>query len=164
MFYGFHKLPVVKIDNAKIFLKDGEVFYIDEIKIESILVPGHTWGHLVYLIDDMYLFTGDALWLGADGGYSFINVLAEDNTAAKKSLQALEGKLRMRKLNPIIITGHTGWTDSLDFAFAHTDRVCNAWVKQKPHDPYTPYDAYDETNDTQERQSKINLKKSKFLL
>ena len=162
VFYGFHKLPVVKIDNAKIFLKDGEVFYIDEIKIESILVPGHTWGHLVYLIDDMYLFTGDALWLGADGGYSFINVLAEDNTAAKKSLQALEGKLRMRKLNPIIITGHTGWTDSLDFAFAHTDRVCNAWVKQKPHDPYTPYDAYDETNDTQEQAKQINLKKQNF--
>lgn len=159
VFYGFYKLPVVKIDNTKVLLKDGEICYIDGIKIESILVPGHTWGHMVYLIDDTYLFTGDTIWLGADGGYSFINVLAEDNTVAKKSLQALEKKLRMRNLNPIIITGHTGWTDSIDFAFANTDRVCNAWVKQKPHDPYAPYDAYDETNDTQEQAKNIKLKK-----
>ena len=29
---------------------------IDGIKIECFLVPGHTWGHMVYLIDDEYLF------------------------------------------------------------------------------------------------------------
>ena len=31
------------------------VFYIENIKVEAFLVPGHTWGHLVYLIDDAYL-------------------------------------------------------------------------------------------------------------
>ncbi len=34
-------------------------------------------GHMVYLIDDKYLFTGDTIWFGADGGYSFISSLAE---------------------------------------------------------------------------------------
>ncbi len=30
-------------------------------------MPGHTWGHMVYLVDDEYLFTGDTIWSGADG-------------------------------------------------------------------------------------------------
>ncbi len=46
----------------------------------------------MYLIDDKYLFTGDTLWLGADGGYSFISGLAEDNKLAVKSLAELEKK------------------------------------------------------------------------
>lgn len=161
VYYGLYKLPLVKIDNQKTILKDGDVFFIEGIKVECILVPGHTWGHMVYLIDDAYLFTGDTIWLGADGGRSFINVLAENNGLAKKSLAALEQKLRARERTPLIITGHTGWTDSLDFAFAHRDQVCNAWVKQKPHDPDAPYDAYDESEDTEERAKSVRLKPQK---
>lgn len=151
VFYGLYRLPMVKINNPKVLLKDGQVFSIGDIQIESILVPGHTWGHLVFLVDDAYLFTGDTLWLGPDGGYSFLNVLAEDNTLAKRSLARLERTLRERQLRPKIITGHTGWTDDLDFAFAHIDKVCNAWVRQKPHDPNAPYDAYDEGDDTEKK-------------
>ena len=157
--FGLYRLPMVRTDNPKVLLKDGEVFTIGDIKIEALLVPGHTWGHMVYLIDDAYLFTGDTLWLGADGGYSFINSLAEDNALAKKSLAKLEGLLRVRGLSPKIITGHTGWTDDLDFAFAHRDRVCNSLVKQKPHDPSAPYDGYDEREDTEERARKVLLDK-----
>ena len=40
-------------------------------------------------IDGRYLFTGDTLWFGADGGYSFISALAEDNKLAVRSLAAL---------------------------------------------------------------------------
>lgn len=149
--YGLYKLPMVKIENEKVLLKDSQVFNIGNIKIECFLVPGHTWGHMVYLIDDAYLFTGDTLWFGVDGGYSFINMLAESNRIAIQSLEELENRLRTRKLCPVIITGHTGWTDDLDFAFAHRDKVCNAWVRQKPHDPDAPYDAYDESDDTEEK-------------
>ena len=45
-------------------------------------------------------------------------MLAEDNKLAIRSLAVLEEKLRGRGLNPIIVTGHTGWTDNMDFAFA----------------------------------------------
>lgn len=159
VYYGFHTLPLVKTDNPKILLRDGEILSIGGIRIECFLVPGHTWGHMVYLIDDAYLFTGDTLWFGADGGYSFLNVLAEDNALAKKSLAALEQKLRARNLHPMIITGHTGWTDSLDFAFAHKDQVCNAWVRQKLPPPGVPYDAYDESDDTKEKAQSILLPK-----
>ena len=80
--HGLYKLPMVRMDNRKVLLRDGEIFHISDIKIECILVPGHTWGHMVYLIDDEYLFTGDTIWFGADGGYSFISTLAEDNKLA----------------------------------------------------------------------------------
>lgn len=83
---------------------------------------GHTWGHMVYLIDDKYLFTGDTIWFGADGGYSFISTLAEDNKLSIKSLEKLENNLRSRNLNPLVITGHTGWSQDLDFVFAHKDK------------------------------------------
>ena len=148
--YHLYKLPQVTINNKKVLLQDGEVINIDGIKIECFLVPGHTWGHMVYLVDDRYLFTGDTIWFGADGGYSFISALAEDNELAMRSLTALEEKLRGRDLHPLFITGHTGWTDNMDFAFAHRNELCSPF-RRKAHDPNAPYDAYDESDDTEER-------------
>lgn len=148
---GFYKLPIVKTDNPKVLLKEGSTFYIEDIKIECLHVPGHTWGHLVYLIDDTYLFTGDTIWFGMDGGYSFINKLAEDNELSKKSLQKLKEELEKRNLNLKIITGHTGYSEDFEFAFRHIDEVCNPSKKVKVHDPLAPYDAYDETDDTKEK-------------
>ena len=154
------KLPQVHIENKKILVDDGQVFYIGNIKIEAFLVPGHTWGHLVYLIDDAYLFTGDTIWFGADGGYAFLNILAEDKKLQIKSLKKLEETLRKRNLKLKIITGHTGWTDDIDFAFAHTDEICDG-LKRKPkvHDPKAPYDGYDEKDDTEEKARNVLLEK-----
>ena len=137
------------IHNEKVLPRDGEVLDIDGIKIECFLVPGHTWGHMVYLIDDNYLFTGDTIWFGADGGYSFISALAEDNKLAVRSLAALEEKLRARGLNPVFLTGHTGWTDNFAFAFAHKEQLCSPFGK-RVHDQNAPYDAYDESDDTEQ--------------
>ena len=151
VFWGLTTLPQVIIDNPKILIEDGQIFYIGNIKIEAFLVPGHTWGHLVYLVDDCYLFTGDTIWLGADGGYAFLNTLAEDRRLQCKSLQRLKEILEKRNLQLKIITGHTGWTDDFDFAFAHIDEICNS-MRRKPkiHDPKAPYDGFDESEDTEE--------------
>ncbi len=59
--YRLYKLPSVTINNEKQLLHDDQVLDIYGVKIECFLVPGHTWGHMVYLIDDKYLFTGDRL-------------------------------------------------------------------------------------------------------
>ena len=151
VFWGLTTLPQVIIDNPKILIEDGQIFYIGNIKIEAFLVPGHTWGHLVYLVDDCYLFTGDTIWLGADGGYAFLNTLAEDRRLQCQSLQRLKEILVKRNLQLKIITGHTGWTDDFDFAFAHIDEICNS-MRRKPkiHDPKAPYDGFDESEDTEE--------------
>ena len=96
VYWGLYKLPQVNIVNEKTLIDDEEVFYIKNIKVEAFLVPGHTWGHLVYLIDDTYLFTGDTIWFGADGGYAFLNTLAEDKKLQCTSLKRLEEILRKR--------------------------------------------------------------------
>lgn len=158
--FGLYKLPMVKSNNERILLKDGEILDINGIRVECLLVPGHTWGHMVYLIDNKYLFTGDTLWFGANGGYSFINALAEDNDLSKKSLAALKEKLQSRGLKPIVITGHTGWSDDFDFVFAHIDQVCNSMKKQKPHDPTAPCNGYDESEDTEAKARTIRLPKA----
>ena len=157
--FHMYKLPLVKTDNKKVLLTDGQILDFNGIKVEAILCPGHTWGHTVYLIDDEYLFTGDALWLGADGGYSFIDALAEDNKLAKHSLVRLEKTLKDKGITPKIFTGHTGWTDDPEFAFRHKDMACKALRKQKPHDPNAPYDGFDESEDTEEKARTVRLVK-----
>ena len=150
--HRLYKLPQVTINNKKQLLKDGETFKIGNIKIHAFLVPGHTWGHMVYLIDDKYLFTGDTIWFGADGGYSFISALAESNKLAVRSLGILEQKLKKMCVKPLFITGHTGFTDNFEFVFAHKEKLCSPF-KKKVHDPSALYDAYDESDDT-ERNAK----------
>lgn len=154
---NFQKKVMSLSYRGKEIFKPLNTGWIDDIKIEAFLVPGHTWGHMVYLVDDAYLFTGDAIWFGADGGYSFINSLAEDNDLAKRSLAALEKKLRGRGLFPKVITGHTGWSEDLDFVFAHKNQVCNSMKKQKPHDLSAPYDGYDERDDTEDKARRTKL-------
>ena len=160
VFHGLYKLPMVRMENEKVLLRDGEVFQIGDIKIECLLVPGHTWGHMVYLIDDEYLFTGDTIWFGADGGYSFIATLAEDNKLAVRSLEKLEKELRRRNKALKIITGHTGWTDDLDFAFLRRKELCKPFV-EKYTDPAAPYDGYVEDDDTEESARTVQLRKVK---
>ena len=155
--HRLYKLPQVTINNKKQLLKDGEAFKIGDIKIHAFLVPGHTWGHMVYMIDDKYLFTGDTIWFGADGGYSFISALAESNKLAVRSLGILEQKLKKMCVKPLFITGHTGFTDNFEFAFAHKEKLCSPF-KKKVHDPSAPYDAYDESDDTEENAKNGFLK------
>jgi glyoxylase-like metal-dependent hydrolase (beta-lactamase superfamily II) len=158
VFHGLYRLPLVKMENERQLLHGGQVFTIEGIKVESVLVPGHTWGHVVYLIDDEYLFSGDTIWFGADGGYSFIATLAEDNELAVRSLKRLETNLRSRNRPWKIITGHTGWTDDLDFAFRHRDELCRPFTKRYL-DPVAPYDGYVEDDDTEEGARTRLLKK-----
>jgi len=149
VYWGTYKLPQVVIDNPKVLLRDGQVFDVGTIHVEAFHVPGHTWGQMVYLVDEEYLFTGDAIWFGPDGGRAFLDTLAEDVALQSRSLAKLESTLRERGLALKVITGHTGWTDDLDFAFARAGEPCHAMLRQKPHDPAAPYDAYVEDDDTE---------------
>lgn len=50
--YGMCAFGMVKADNERVLLRDGQVLDIEGIKAECFLVPGHTRGHTVHLIDD----------------------------------------------------------------------------------------------------------------
>ena len=161
--HRLYKLPIVKMNNERVLLKDGQILDIEGIKIECILVPGHTWGHMVYLVDDEYLFTGDTIWFGADGGYSFISTLAESNKLAVQSLEKLERNIRARKRPIAVVTGHTGWTDDLDFVFRHRTEICKPFTRHYT-DPEAPYDGYVEDDDTEEKARTQRLKKKGSLV
>ncbi|MBQ7927448.1 MAG: hypothetical protein IJ287_01685 [Methanobrevibacter sp.] len=124
-------------------------------------IPVVSNGGEVQLVDDKYLFTGDTIWFGADGGYSFISTLAEDNKLSMKSLEKLENNLRSRNLNPLVITGHTGWSQDLDIVFAHKDKKCSP-LSKRVHDPDAPYDGYDESDDTRENTLNSGYLKAKY--
>ncbi len=160
VFHSLYRLPAVKMDQPRVLLEDGQVFKIGEIRIECILVPGHTWGHMVYLVDDTYLFTGDTIWFGADGGYSFISTLAEDNQLAVRSLEKLERTIRAKHHPVTVITGHTGWTDDLDFVFRHRTEICKPFTR-KYTDPEAPFDGYEEDDDTEEKARTVLLTKKR---
>ena len=158
--HGLYRLPQVRMDNERRLLQDGQVLDIEGIRVECILVPGHTWGHMVYLVDDTYLFSGDTIWFGADGGYSFIAALAESNRLSVQSLGKLETNLRARGRKISVITGHTGWSDDLDFVFAHRDKLCSRLHRRVP-DPDAPYDGYDESDDTEDKARTVLLAKKR---
>jgi hydroxyacylglutathione hydrolase len=96
---------------------------------------------------------GDTIWLGADGGYSFLSTLAEDNKLSVQSLVRLEQIVKGKQRSIKVITGHTGYSDDLDFAFKLIDTVCKPFSK-KFYNPSAPYDGYDESDDTEEHARK----------
>ena len=73
-------------------------------------------------------------------------------------MEKLEKNLRDRNSVINIITGHTGWTDDLDFAFLHRNEICKPFTK-KYTDPTAPYDGYVEDDDTEESARTVPLGK-----
>lgn len=52
--------------NVDKYIDEGDIFTIGNIKIKSILTPGHTPGGVCFLVDDM-VFTGDTLFQSSIG-------------------------------------------------------------------------------------------------
>ena len=83
------------------------------IKIKPILTPGHTNGSMSYLLDDKYLFVGDALGL-KDGQVILFNTLFNmDDEMQKQSLKQLAGM----QGTEYIFTAHYGFSDNYQGAF-----------------------------------------------
>ncbi|MDR2971591.1 MAG: MBL fold metallo-hydrolase [Bacteroidales bacterium] len=90
-----------------ILLEDRQTIQIGNLKIESILAPGHTSGMTAYLINDKYLFTGDIASL-KEGKIApipaFFNM---DNDQAIKSMDII----RYIPAAEYIFTAHWGYSD-----------------------------------------------------
>jgi hydroxyacylglutathione hydrolase len=88
-------------------LDDQQILNIGNIKVQCILTTGHTSGSMCYLVNDKYLFTGDAISLNAgkvDKANKFFSMEPE---TANKSI------VNITKLPDAeyIFTSHWGYTD-----------------------------------------------------
>jgi glyoxylase-like metal-dependent hydrolase (beta-lactamase superfamily II) len=88
-------------------LEDRQTVQIGNLKVEGILVPGHTSGMMAYLVNDRYLFTGDILSL-KDGKIAPIPAFFDmDTEQAAKSREII----RYIPAAEYIFTAHWGYTD-----------------------------------------------------
>jgi glyoxylase-like metal-dependent hydrolase (beta-lactamase superfamily II) len=121
--FGFtgSKLPI-QLPDGCVLLNDMQTEFVGKIKIQAILVPGHTLGHLCYLIDDKYLFTGDSIILLKGKGYCFYN---QWNVNSKLNIKSLK-KLKMLAGITLVITSHSGYTENIHDAFLNTNKLPNS--------------------------------------
>ena len=60
----------IKAEASDIIVTDGDITEVGDMKVKTILTPGHTDGGTCYLIDDE-LFSGDTLFLNSVGRWDF---------------------------------------------------------------------------------------------
>jgi hydroxyacylglutathione hydrolase len=96
-----------KIYTKSYKLLDDEVIWIGGIKILPIPTPGHTPGATCYVINDKYLFTGDALSLKGTSIDLFPKFINKNARRARKSMS------KITDLNNVqfIFTAHYGYTN-----------------------------------------------------
>ncbi len=129
--------PIRLSDNYTV-LEDMQTEHIGSIKIQAILTPGHTLGHLCYLVDDCYLFTGDSLILVRGKGYCFYNQWNVDSQLDMLSLQKLKNIGNVE----LIITSHSGYANRTDEALSHIHEIPNWKEKGFAVSDNAPYDPY----------------------
>ncbi len=56
---------------ADSYIEDGEIIKVGEIVVKAIATPGHTDSHMAYLVNDIKLLTGDALFIRGCGRTDF---------------------------------------------------------------------------------------------
>ncbi|MDR2970301.1 MAG: MBL fold metallo-hydrolase [Bacteroidales bacterium] len=98
-----------------LLLEDREIVQIGNLKIEGILVPGHTTGMMAYLINDKYLFSGDILSLKEGKMAPIPAFFNMDNEQAIKSMEII----RHFPTVEYIFTSHWGYTEDYETAVAY---------------------------------------------
>ena len=120
---GFVKLNVgVSLNHGYNLLSDGQVIDVDGVRIEAIHVPGHTLGHMCYIVDDSVLISGDCLAINQNGGYPFFDFFTQFPDMNKKSLVKLRDRLKGKPVKAVC-TGHSGYRDYGASTFAHIDET-----------------------------------------
>ncbi|MBN2115764.1 MAG: MBL fold metallo-hydrolase [Anaerolineales bacterium] len=106
----------VEISRACSLLDDGEVIHVGTVTVQAIATPGHTPGHMAYLIDDEILCSGDALVLKDGNIEPFYRTWNMDHESAKRSVR----KLAVLENISVLCTAHTKCSHNFESAM-------NAW-------------------------------------
>lgn len=102
-FLGYNKLPD-GIDFGRIIsLMNGQELLIDGKTIKCIFAPGHTIGSMIYLVDNHFLFTGDAIKL--KNGNIDIHPYTMDKELSKRTIKELGDIINNCT---IVVTAHYG--------------------------------------------------------
>jgi len=88
-------------------IDDQQILTIGNTKIQGILTPGHTPGSMCYLVNNKYLFTGDALSLNNGMIAGFNDFFNMDTETAVNSLDKLTNIPGVEW----IFTAHYGYTN-----------------------------------------------------
>ncbi|MBI9055792.1 MAG: MBL fold metallo-hydrolase [Bacteroidales bacterium] len=84
----FFNTPI-RISKQYNFIEDGGIVNVGNIKIKAIHTPGHTLGHMSYLINNKYLFAGDLLLLKNGKAEEFYKVWNIDHDLDKESIKKI---------------------------------------------------------------------------
>ncbi|MCE7749332.1 MAG: MBL fold metallo-hydrolase [Candidatus Heimdallarchaeota archaeon] len=101
------------------FLDDGEITDVNGIKIHAISTPGHRLGHTAYIIDEEFLFTGDALRLKKGEVQPFLRIISSDFEKQKRTIEMLA---ELDNIS-ILFTAHNGFTTNFDKAIENWKKV-----------------------------------------
>jgi len=108
-FFGGNTLPK-GIDTGGIVLLSGnQELSCNGINVKCIKAPGHTAGSMVYLVDGMYLFTGDAFKV--KNGSMGVHPYTMDAALSKKTMEQLKNVITNSSK---ILTSHYGYYEKLE--------------------------------------------------
>ena len=93
-------------------LEDQQILNVGNIKIQGLLTPGHTPGSMCYIINDKYLFTGDAISLKKGKINKFNKMFNMDTKTATNSIVKLIDIPEVE----YIFTAHYGYSDDYSYA------------------------------------------------
>jgi len=133
---GIPLMNPVRLRDGYKTVRGGDVFYLGDVKVEVIDVPGHTIGHICYIVDDKILFSGDCLAVNAQGGYSLFDFFTQNPTLNKKSLIHLKEVVKGKDIR-FVCTGHSGLVKMNQNLFAHINESAKSSYR-KPFDPTAP--------------------------
>lgn len=102
-----NSLPQLSNSNKIIWMADNEIIDLGEHKIRIIWAPGHTRGSAIYVVDEAYLFTGDAFKV-VDGHIS-VHPYTMDRKQAWETIQSIKDELKNYKK---VFTAHYGMIEN----------------------------------------------------
>ena len=93
--------PMLKDCGYDVFLDDKEVIEVGNLRLHSIINPGHTPGSISFKIEDApILFSGDTLFPGGPGNTTF------EGGDFATIIDSLDNKLFTFPANTIVMPGH----------------------------------------------------------
>lgn len=98
-----NSLPKLDAFNKIVYLSDNEVIDLYKHKVRIIGAPGHTRGSAMYVLDEKYLFTGDAFKIADER--ILVHPYTMDRKIAQQTIQSIKDELKNYEK---VFTAHYG--------------------------------------------------------